>query len=158
MFKFAVLTVSDRASNGDYDDKSGKAIIEYVKKIGATFTAYHLVTDDIEPIKKNLLHYTDELKVDIVFTTGGTGLGPRDVTPEATLALGGKEVKGISELMRVEGCKKTKNASLSRGVAVLKAGTLIINLPGSPQAVNESLEAVSDILGHAVRMIRGEGH
>lgn len=157
-FKAAVLTISDRCSKKEREDLSGKVIIEMIKGINAELIKYEIVADEIDLIKEKLLFYCDNLKVDFVFTTGGTGFGPRDVTPEATLAVSERIIPGIPELMRLEGLKKTKNAMLSRGVSVIRQGSIIINLPGSPRAVKESLAAVLDILSHALSMLNGAGH
>jgi molybdenum cofactor synthesis domain-containing protein len=119
---------------------------------------YKIVADEQKDIERELTHFADELRVDIVLTTGGTGLGPRDVTPEATAAVCGRMVPGLAETMRLEGQKKTKNAMLSRAVAGVRRNTLIINLPGSPKAVKESLEVILDVLPHAVDMLLGKGH
>ncbi len=158
MFKAAVLTVSDRCSQGKREDQSGTLIIEIVKSFDGEIIKYDIVPDDVALIKEKLLEYCDNLNVDVVFTTGGTGLGPRDVTPEATLEISQKIIPGISELIRSEGIKKTKNAALSRGISVLRANTVIVNLPGSPKAVKESLTVILDIIPHALDMLKGMGH
>lgn len=157
-FKFAVLTVSDRCSRGERKDESGKLIIGIAEAINGQNIQYEIVPDEIALIKEKLLSYSDKLKTDVVFTTGGTGLGPRDVTPEATLEAAEKIVPGISEVIRSEGMKKTKNAALSRGISVMRGKTLIINLPGSPSGARESLIAILDIIPHALHMLKGEGH
>lgn len=158
MFKAAVLTISDRCSRGEYSDESGKLIIDIIKGINGEVADYEIVSDDQKIIEEKLIYFCDELKIDIVFTTGGTGIGPRDVTPEATKNIADKIVPGISELMRLEGFKKTKNAMLSRALSVVRNKTLIINLPGSPKAVQEGLTAILDILPHALDMLKGKSH
>jgi len=158
MFRAAVLTVSDTCSRGERDDESGDILIEMIKNIQGDITAYDIVADSIESIKKKLEYYCDTLNVDLVCTTGGTGPGPRDVTPEATLEISLKQLPGIPELIRSEGVKNTKNAVLSRGVCVIRGNTLIINFPGSPKGVKESMYAVMDIINHALTMIKGGGH
>ena len=158
MFKFAVLTVSDSCSSGESKDKSGKIIIEIVKGINAECVKYDIVPDEVEMIRERLLEYCDSSKVDVIFTTGGTGLGPRDVTPEATRDISEKIIPGISELIRLEGSKKTKNAVLSRGISATRGKTIIINLPGSPKGVEESLQAIISLIPHALDMIYGKGH
>jgi molybdenum cofactor synthesis domain-containing protein len=158
MFKIAVLTISDRCSRGEMDDESGKVIMEMLKGKDCGISCYDIVADEADLIKERLTHYSDDLKVDFVFTTGGTGFGPRDVTPEATMAISQKPVPGISEFIRSQGFKKTKNAILSRAVSVIRKNTLIINLPGSPKGARESLEPILDIIPHAHSMIRGSGH
>lgn len=157
-FSFAALTISDRCSKGLSVDESGPAIIGMVCGIGGKKRGYDIVPDDIEQIKEKLVFYCDRLKVDVVLTTGGTGLGPRDVTPEATMQIADKLIPGIPELMRREGLKKTKNAVLSRAVSVMRGRVIIVNLPGSPKGVRESLSAILDLIPHALAMAKGEGH
>ena len=158
MFKAAVLTISDRCSRQEREDLSGKIIIDLIKGIDGQIIKYDIVPDEPDLIKNKLLFYCDDLKVDFVFTTGGTGLGPRDVTPEATEEVAEKLIPGISELIRLEGLKKTRNAMLSRGVSAIRKNSVIINLPGSPKGVKESLEAIIDIIPHALDMLKGAGH
>ena len=158
MFKVAVLTISDRCSRGEREDLSGKVIIDLIKGINGEVIKYDLAPDEIDLIKEKLLFYCDDLKVDFVFTTGGTGFGPRDVTPEATKAVTEKIIPGIPELMRLEGLKKTRNAMLSRGVCAIRKSSIIINLPGSPKGVKESLRAILDIIPHAFEMLKGKDH
>ena len=157
-FTFAVLTVSDRCSRGESKDESGKIIIDIANTINGQNIQYEIIPDEIEVIKEKLFSYCDELKIDIVFTTGGTGLGPRDVTPEATKEVAQKIIPGISEMIRLEGVKKTKNAALSRGISAMRGKTLIINLPGSPRGVRESLSAILGLIPHALDMIKGKEH
>ena len=128
------------------------------KAIGSRTAAYDMVPDEIAAIKEKLLYYCDTLKVDVVFTTGGTGFSGRDVTPEATAQVIKKNIPGLPELMRMEGLKKTKQAVLSRGICGIRGDTIIINLPGSPKAVKESLEAVLDLIPHALEMLKGGRH
>ena len=154
----AVLTASDRCSRGEAADESGKLISEMVKTIGGRTVARDMVPDEIPAIKKKLLHYCDRLKVNVVITTGGTGFSGRDVTPEATGGVIEKNIPGLSELMRAEGLKKTKKAVLSRGICGIRKNTIIINLPGSPKAVKESLEAILDLIPHSLEMLKGGGH
>lgn len=156
--KIAVLTSSDRCSRGEAEDASGPLVSELAASIGAVTAARDIVPDDIAALKERLVHYCDELKVDFVLTTGGTGFSGRDVTPEATLQVIERQIPGLPELMRAEGLKKTKKACLSRGVAGIRGNTIILNLPGSPKAVKESLEAVLDLLPHALQMLHGGGH
>ena len=154
----AVLTSSDRCSKGEAEDVSGKLVSEMVKTIGGRTAAYDIVPDELSAIKEKLIHYTDTLKVNIAFTTGGTGFSHRDVTPEATLQVIEKSIPGLPELMRAEGLKKTKKAVLSRGIAGIRKNTIVINLPGSPKAVKESLEAILDLLPHSLEMLNGGRH
>jgi molybdenum cofactor synthesis domain-containing protein len=156
--EIAVLTSSDRCSRGEAEDVSGKLIGEMIKPIGARVAAYDIVPDEIPAIKAKLLRYCDELKADLVITTGGTGFSGRDVTPEATAQVLERHVPGLPELMRAEGLKKTKKAALSRGICGIRGNTIILNLPGSPKAVKENLEAVLDLIPHALEMLRGGGH
>ncbi len=158
MFKAAILTSSDRCSRGESEDLSGKLIVEMMKTVGGEAAARDIVPDETERIKEKLLYYCDTLKVDVVFTTGGTGFSGRDVTPEATAQVIKKNIPGLPELMRMEGLKKTKKAVLSRGICGIRGDTIIINLPGSPKAVKESLEAVLDLIPHALEMLKGGGH
>lgn len=158
MHTAAVLTTSDLCSKGQREDTSGKTIQEIIKKHNFQVTSYEVVSDDLEMIKKKLIHYCDNLKVDLVLTTGGTGLTPRDITPEATKTIIDRDVPGIAETMRLEGYKVTKRAVLSRGISGLRGKTLIINLPGSPKGARESLEAILDILPHGMDMIANLPH
>jgi molybdenum cofactor synthesis domain-containing protein len=158
MFKAAILTSSDRCSRGESEDLSGKLVVEMIKSAGGQAAACDIVPDETDRIKEKLLHYCDTLKVDVVFTTGGTGFSGRDVTPEATAQVIKKNIPGLPELMRMEGLKKTKKAVLSRGICGIRGNTIIINLPGSPKAVKESLEAVLDLIPHALEMLKGGGH
>jgi molybdopterin adenylyltransferase len=149
----AVLTLSDKGSKGERQDLSGPLISEILKDI-AEVKFYDILPDEKEQIKERLLFYSG--KVDLVLTTGGTGLSPRDVTPEATFEVVERFVPGIVEAMRAEGLKKTKTAMLSRAIAGVKGETLIINLPGSPKAVRENLAVIIDILPHAIEKIKGD--
>lgn len=150
---FAVITLSDRASEGQREDLSGPAIKDSVGEIGEV-VHQAVLPDDKEIIKKRLVELTDT--VDVIITTGGTGLSPRDVTPEATLEVIDREIPGIAEAMRLEGLKKTPRAMLSRAVAGQRGRTLIINLPGSVKAVKEGLEVIKDVIPHAVEKIKGD--
>lgn len=154
----AVLTSSDRCSKGEAEDVSGKLVAEMTKTIGCRTAAYDIVPDEIPAIEEKLLHYCDVLKVNLVITTGGTGFSLRDVTPEATARVIDRNIPGLPELMRAEGLKKTRKAALSRGIAGIRKNTIIMNLPGSPKAVKESLEAVLDLIPHALEMLKGGGH
>ncbi|MHC4309423.1 MAG: MogA/MoaB family molybdenum cofactor biosynthesis protein [Planctomycetota bacterium] len=158
MIKAAILTISDSCSQQKREDVSGQTIKELLPDDKFEICEYKIVADEHRSIKEALIYFADEVKTDVVLTTGGTGLGPRDVTPEATADVCQKMVPGLTEVMRSEGLKKTKNAILSRGSAGIRRNTLIINLPGSPKAVKESLEVILGVLGHAVEMMRGAGH
>jgi molybdopterin adenylyltransferase len=154
MITVAVLTLSDKGSRGERKDLSGPLIADILKPIGADLKYYDILPDEKDLIKKKLLEYCG--KVDLILTTGGTGLAPRDVTPDATSEIIDREVSGIAELMRFEGFKKTRRAALSRAVAGVKTNTLIINLPGSPKAVRENLDVILDIIPHAIEKIKGD--
>jgi molybdopterin adenylyltransferase len=158
MIKVAILTVSDSCAQQKRQDISGQAIKEILPPEKFEICHYKVVADEQNDIENQLIRFADELYVDTVFTTGGTGLGPRDVTPEATVAVCQKMVPGLAETMRLEGLKKTRNAVLSRATAGVRGKTLIINLPGSPKAVRESLESILDVLPHARDMLLGHGH
>jgi molybdenum cofactor synthesis domain-containing protein len=159
MEKVLVLTISDSASAGKREDLSGPEARRILEASGFEVAAVDVVPDEQTGIEARLRRAADEQGVRLVVTTGGTGLSPRDVTPEATLAVADKQVPGISELMRLEGLRKTPRAALSRGVAAVRGGTLILNLPGSVKGVRESLEAVVPILGHALEVLgTGSAH
>jgi molybdopterin adenylyltransferase len=153
MFTVAVLTLSDKGFRGEREDLGGRLIAEMIKNIGSV-SYYDVLPDDREIIKMRLLEYAG--KVDLILTTGGTGLSPRDVTPDATLEIIERQVPGIAEAMRLEGLKKTNRSMLSRAVAGVRGQTLIINLPGSPKAVQENLEVIIDVLPHAIEKIKGD--
>jgi molybdenum cofactor synthesis domain-containing protein len=158
MVKAAILTVSDRCARGEAEDRSGPALSQALEAQGVHVTARAVVPDEVGAIKRQLVRMSEELGVDLVLTTGGTGFGPRDVTPEATEAVIERRAPGIAEAIRAGSLPKTPTAMLSRGTAGLRGRTLIINLPGSPRGALECLEIVSPVLGHAVEMIAGEGH
>ncbi len=153
MISSAVITLSDKGSRGEREDLSGPAIAEIVKQIGLNVIHYEIIPDEKALIKEKLIEYSN--RVDVIFTTGGTGLSPRDVTPDATLEVIDREVPGIAEAMRAGGLMKTKRAMLSRAVAGVRDKTLIINLPGSPKAIREGLEIIIDVIPHAVEKIKG---
>jgi molybdopterin adenylyltransferase len=154
MITVAVLTLSDKGAKGERDDKSGLLIQELLKRIGAEVKSYDILPDEKDLIKEKLIQFSAQ--VDLIITTGGTGLAPRDVTPDATLEIIEKEVPGIAEAMRLEGLKKTNRAMLSRAVAGVRGKCLIINLPGSPKAVREGLEAIIEVIPHAVEKLKGD--
>ena len=156
-FKIAILTVSDKGSKGERNDTAGPAIRDCLKEFAPEIAAYEIVPDEVQLISDKLIAYSDDLQCDIVFTTGGTGFSPRDVTPEATLSVIERAVPGIPEAMRVESLKITPKAMLSRAVAGIRKKTLIINLSGSEKAVREQLAVIIPVLKHAVDVLRGEG-
>lgn len=150
----AILTLSDKGSKGERQDLSGPAISEMLKGINAKVKHYEILPDEKELIKERLMEYSG--KADLILTTGGTGLSPRDVTPDATKEVIEKEIPGIAEVMRFEGMKKTRRSMLSRAVAGVRGRTLIVNLPGSPKAVRENLEVIVNELPHAIEKIKGD--
>jgi molybdenum cofactor synthesis domain-containing protein len=150
----AVVTVSDSCARGERTDLSGPAVVELLKKSGFRIVATKIVPDDSMQIQNALVHLA--LEVRLIVTTGGTGIAPRDVTPEATEAICDRLIDGVGERMRLEGAKKTKFAALSRGVCGVREKTLILNLPGSPSGAVESLEAVLDLIPHALNLLDGK--
>lgn len=155
-FKAAVITASDRAYRKEREDASGPLLAESLAKQGYEVEDVILLPDDEEMLYQELVRLADERRPDVIFTTGGTGLSPRDVMPEATLRAGEKNVPGIAEAVRAYSMTKTPHAMLSRAVSVIRGRTLIINLPGSPKAVRECLEFVIPVLAHGIGILRGE--
>ncbi len=158
MIRVAILTVSDSCAQGKREDVSGQTIKDMLAENGFEICEKRIVADNHKTIADELKFLSDKAGLNLVFTTGGTGLGPRDVTPEATMSVCERMVPGLGEMMRTEGLKKTPNAILSRAVAGIRKNTLVINLPGSPKGVRESLEAILDVLPHVVNMMLGGGH
>lgn len=156
MINVGILTISDKGSRGEREDLSGKVIEEIVKKINGEVKYYQIVPDEKDIIQEELIKAVDILHLDLILTTGGTGLAKRDVTPDATLEVIEKEVPGISEIIRSESFKKTNRAILSRGMAGIRKESLIINLPGSPKGVRESLEIILDALPHGIEILKGQ--
>ncbi len=156
MIKVGILTISDKGSRGEREDLSGKVIEEAVKKINGEVKYYQIIPDEKDIIQEELIKAVDNLHLDLILTTGGTGLAKRDVTPDATLEVIEKEVSGISEIIRSESFKKTNRAILSRGVAGIRKESLIINLPGSPKGVRESLEIVLKALPHGIEILKDQ--
>jgi molybdopterin adenylyltransferase len=154
MINVGIITASDRGARGEREDISGKVIAEIVKNIDGNVVEYKIVSDDMEELKNAMLQMCQN-NIDIILTTGGTGLSNRDNTPEATLAVIEKQVPGIAEAMRQKSLKKTPHAMLSRAVAGTRGKTLIVNLPGSPKAVRENLEVILPALPHAVEVLKG---
>jgi molybdenum cofactor synthesis domain-containing protein len=150
-----ILVLSDAASRGAREDRTGPAIRELLEGKRWQVVACKVLADDLDPIQQLLEIWTDASDCDVVFTAGGTGLGPRDVTPEATRAVIEKEIPGLAELMRVEGSKQVRAAVLSRAVAGVRKGKLIVNLPGSVRGARESLDSIVEILPHAVDLVQG---
>jgi len=156
MIRAAVLTISDSSSKGMRVDESGEVLKGLVASLPGTVECADIVADEIEQIQERICHYADLLNVDLVLTTGGTGISPRDSTPEATQPLLEKELPGLPEAMRAEGMKTTPNAMLTRGVAGIRGGTLVINFPGSPRAVSENFEAIRPVLEHVLEKCQGD--
>jgi len=156
MFTVGVLTISDKGARGDRQDKSGEVIRKIIPSIDACIAGYDVIPDEKELIVKKLIKWADEDNLDILITTGGTGLTPRDVTPEATLAVVDRIVPGFAEAMRAESLKKTPHAMLSRSVVGTRGKCLIINLPGSPKAVRECLDVILPALPHAIETLKGQ--
>ena len=154
----AVLVISDSTSKGTREDKSGKLAVERLGSNGFDVVEYKVVADEMDSIESDLKNFCDSLKVDLVITTGGTGLGPRDITPEATKKIIGKEVPGLSETMRNYGQRRTPLSMLSRGISGVRGNTLIVNLPGSTKGVSESFDALFPGLFHVYKMLGGYGH
>jgi len=156
MFKVAILTISDRGSKGEREDSSGPLIREMIKDLPAQVIHYEVIPDEKDQIIDALIKSADRLKSDLVLTTGGTGLSPRDVTPDATRKVIDKEVPGFAEAMRAESLKKTPHAMISRAVVGIRGSTLIVNLPGSPKSVKENLEVILAALPHALSKLKGD--
>ncbi len=153
--KVGILTISDKGSQGLREDRSGEIIKEMVAGIAGEVIKYDIVPDERDLISAKLRQWADSGEIELLLTTGGTGLTPRDVTPEATLEVLDRQVPGFSEAMRMESLKKTPFAMISRAVAGVRREVLIINLPGSPKAVQECLEVVLPAISHAVESLRG---
>ena len=158
MYKVAVLTVSDKCFKKEREDKSGKIVMELLKKHHFEVIKYEVIPDEPSMIKERLVEYCDNIEIDLVLTTGGTGFAPRDFTPEATKEVIEREVPGIPEAMRAECLKFSPRAMLSRSIAGIRGRTLIVNLPGSPKGAKESLEVILDVLAHGLDMIAGKEH
>lgn len=156
--RVGIVTCSDRASAGEYEDRSGKALAQLAEERGWVVVGYHVVPDEDEAIVYALCELADMDRADLVLTTGGTGLGPRDVTPEATRMACDRDVPGIADHIRAESLKITGRAMLSRGVAAMRGKTLVVNMPGSEKAVREAFGFIADQIPHAVEMIEGGGH
>ena len=151
-----VITVSDACSRGEREDTSGAALVHLLNELGAQIVETKILSDDLDPLVQLLTDYAQRDDVNLIITTGGTGLGPRDNTPEATQQVIEREAPGIAEAIRVESLKATPMAMLSRAVCGVRSGTLIINLPGSPKAVKESFSVIAPVLSHALDLLAGK--
>ena len=156
--RVAVLTISDSVSSGEREDLSGPAVVAFCRGLGWEIVTTLRVSDDLAAIRAQLSELAHSARVDLVLTTGGTGIGPRDNAPEATQAVADRLIPGIAEEMRRKSLQKTPTAVLSRAVAASRGKTLIVNLPGSPKGATESLEAVAHLLPHAVHVLHGARH
>jgi len=151
-----VITASDACSRGEREDASGEALVQLLTEMGAQIVAKEILSDDLEPLSEKLRAYADRAEVNLIVTTGGTGFGPRDNTPEATRRVIEREAPGLAEAMRMETLGQTPMAMISRGVCGIRSGTLIVNLPGSPKAVRESFAVIKPVWSHAIELLAGE--
>ena len=151
-----VITVSDACARGEREDGSGAALVELLTEAGATIVETRILSDDLDPLAQALRDYAERSDVSLIITAGGTGLGPRDNTPEATQRIIEREAPGIAEAIRAESLKATPMAMLSRGICGVRSGTLIVNLPGSPKAVRESFAVIAPVLPHALDLLAGK--
>lgn len=156
MFSVGILTISDKGSAGQREDASGLLLHQLIDQLPGKVTVYQVIPDEIEIIRNQLISFSDRWQVDLVLTTGGTGVSPRDVTPEATQAVIDRLIPGMGEVMRMEGYRKNPKAIISRGIAGIRKKTLIVNLPGSPRAVRENFEFLLPALPHAIEKMKGD--
>jgi molybdenum cofactor synthesis domain-containing protein len=156
MKRAGVLTLSDKGSAGQRQDVSGPVIRDMLEGLGIRVEISDVIPDETDMIRSKLISWSDDLRLDLILTTGGTGLSPRDVTPEATLAVIDRRVPGMEEAMRAESLKKTPHAMISRAVVGTRRQTLIVNLPGSPKAARECLESIAPALPHALDKLGGD--
>jgi molybdopterin adenylyltransferase len=156
--RVTILTISDSVASGKNVDKSGPAVAARCRELGWTIASSDVREDDRVAIESYLETAADSNETDVILTTGGTGLGPRDITPEATMAVAERLIPGFAEHMRAEGRKKTDRAILSRAVSAIRGSTIIVNLPGSPRGAVESLDAIAELLPHSVNVLHGVHH
>ncbi len=154
--KAGILTLSDKGAKGERKDLSGPALSAWLEQRGVQTALYDMIPDEADLISSKLIEWADTAELDIILTTGGTGVSPRDVTPEATIKVLDRIIPGFGEVMRMKSLVKTPSAALSRAVAGIRGRTLIINLPGSPRGAVENLEAIWDAVPHAVAKIQGD--
>ncbi len=155
-YRVALLTMSDKGARGEREDESGRVMREMAETLPGEVVFYEIIPDEARIIEEKLCELTDGLRADLILTTGGTGLAPRDVTPEATRAVIDREVPGMAEAMRAASMAQTPHAMISRAVCGVRKRTLIINLPGSPRAVRENLAVILPALTHAIDKLRGD--
>ena len=156
IIRAAVITMSDKGSKGEREDISGREIVEFIEKNGGKVEFYRVIPDEKEILRDLLVELVDEGRANLILTTGGTGLSPRDITPEVTLSVADRVVPGFTEAMRAKSLEVTPHAMSSRAVSVLRKDTLIINLPGSPKGVRECLDVIAPALVHAIRKAGGD--
>ncbi|MFQ5543035.1 MAG: molybdenum cofactor biosynthesis protein B [Nitrospiria bacterium] len=157
MILVGILTVSDKGAIGERSDGSGQLLHQLLEPLPAKVTVYKIVPDEKKIIQEQLISFSDDKKVDLILTTGGTGISPRDITPDATQEVIDSLIPGVGEIMRTEGYKKNPRAIISRGIAGVRGRTLIINFPGSPRAVRENYEIILPALAHMIEKIKGTG-
>jgi molybdopterin adenylyltransferase len=155
VIRAVVITVSDACASGERKDTSGEVLVQLLQELGAQIVATRILSDDLDPLTDALREFADWRNVNLIVTTGGTGLAERDNTPEATLQVIEREAPGLAEAMRIETLKQTPMAMLSRGVCGIRCGALIVNLPGAPKAVRESFAVIAPVLKHAIALIAG---
>ena len=156
MYKVGIITISDKGASGTRTDQSGPVLKENIEKAGLVVSSMKIVPDDLNQIKTTLIELCDKDNLDLLLTTGGTGLSPRDVTPEATIEVIEKEAPGFSEAIRILGLKSTPHSIISRGVSGIRGRTLIINLPGSPKGAREGLDAILPSIPHSLAKLKGD--
>lgn len=156
--RVSILTVSDSVASQKYEDGSGPAVAGRCRELGWQVAQTSVLPDDRDGIATFLKKTADSQEADLILTTGGTGVGPRDVTPEATIAVAERQIPGFAEQMRAHGLKKTPRAILSRAVAAIRGTTIIVNLPGNPRGAVESLDAIASLLPHAIEVLHGARH
>ena len=155
MIRAVVITASDACARGEREDTSGAVLVQLLRELGAEIVDARILSDDLDPLAAVLTEFADRDDVNLIVTTGGTGLGPRDNTPEATKRVIEREVPGIAEAIRAESLKVTPMAMISRGVCGVRSATLIVNLPGSPKAVKETFAVIAPVLSHAMDLLAG---
>ena len=154
--RIGIITISDRSSRGERSDESGPALAKSVSERGWLVERTLILPDEMDPIKNTLIEWSDSGELDVILTTGGTGFSPRDITPEATLAVIQRATPGLDEAMRMESLRSTPHAMLSRAASGIRFNTLIINLPGSPRGAVENLAVILPVLPHAVKLLQGD--